>query len=56
MRVHGVADVAGLTHEGLVDTQAAGGVHDDHVVELGAGVGHTVPGHGHGITGGVVEF
>ena len=56
VRVHGVADVAGLAHQGFVDAQTAGGVDDDHVVELGAGVCHAVAGDLHRITGGVVEF
>ena len=35
---HGVADVGGLLHQLRVDAEPAGGVDDDDVVQLGAGV------------------
>ena len=37
--LHRVADVGGLLHQLLVDAEPAGGVDDDDVVLVGAGLG-----------------
>src|SRR5690606_2757057 len=56
IRVDGGADVRGLGHHLGVHAQAAGGIHDDDVMQLGLGLGDTVAGYGYRIPGGGVEF
>ena len=55
VRVGGLADVGGLPHQLLVDTEAAGGVDDHHVVVLGHRLVDTGPRHRHRIAGADAE-
>ena len=50
-RLHRGVQIADFRHHLLVHGEAAGGVHDEHVVELGAGVGQGAFGDGDGFFG-----
>lgn len=54
--VHGIADIARLRHQCLINAQAAGGIDDDHIVLFLFGLSNTALGDVHRITVGGTHF
>ena len=52
IRLHGIADIAGLPHQFLINTETACGIDDDRVIQLLPGERHGIAGHLHRVSGG----